>query len=148
MVISDIVMPGRSCYDLCHDIKTNFRERDIPVALLTSLNDPMDIIRGLESGADNFITKPYEPDQLIARINAILENKQLRLDSKLRLGVEIVFLGKTFTLTSDKEQIPHLIISTFADVVRPNLGLQASTAQITHTHAKTEAYALKTTQNK
>src|SRR3546814_16144927 len=82
MVISDIVMPGRSCYDLCHDIKTNFRERDIPVALLTSLNDPMDIIRGLESGADNFITTPYEPDQLIARINAILENKQHRLDSK------------------------------------------------------------------
>src|SRR3546814_6396678 len=83
MVISDIVMPGRSGYDLCHYIKTNFRERDIPVALLTSLNDPMDIIRGLESGADNFITKPYEPDQLTARINAILEKdrKSTRLNS-------------------------------------------------------------------
>src|SRR3546814_10813700 len=73
-------------------------------ALPICLNDPMDIIRGLESGADNFITKPYEPDQLIARINAILENKQLRLDSKLRLGVEIVFLGKTFTITRSEER--------------------------------------------
>src|SRR3546814_1526879 len=90
----------------------------------------MDIIRGLESGADNFITKPYEPDQLIARINAILENKQLRLDSKLRLGVEIVFLGKTFTITSDKEQILDLLILTFEDVVRANLGLQESRAQL------------------
>src|SRR3546814_5263410 len=101
----------------------------------------MDIIRGLESGADNFITKPYEPDQLIARINAILENKQLRLDSKLRLGVEIVFLGKTFTITSDKEQILDLLISTFEDVVRANLGLQESRAELAAAKAEIEAYA-------
>src|SRR3546814_15633763 len=101
----------------------------------------MDIIRGLESGADNFITKPYEPDQLIARINAILENKQLRLDSKLRPGVEIVFLGKSFTITSDKEQILDLLISTSEHVVRANLGLKESRAQLAAAIAQIEAYA-------
>src|SRR3546814_12216898 len=146
MVISDIVMPGRSCYDLCHDIKTNFRERDIPVALLTSLNDPMDIIRGLESGADNFITKPYEPDQLIARINAILENKQLRLDSTLRLGVQIVSLGKTLTITSDTEPIHDLLLSTFEDLVLANHGIQQNRAQLSAPQTSIQASALNITQ--
>ena len=57
MVISDIVMPEMNGYELCQQIKTDERLREIPVILLTSLSDPQDIIRGMESGANNFIVK-------------------------------------------------------------------------------------------
>src|SRR5580693_4121985 len=57
LVISDIVIPGM---------------------LLSTLNEPMDIIRGLECGADNFLTKPYKPEQIVARTRTILQNRSLR----------------------------------------------------------------------
>jgi DNA-binding response OmpR family regulator len=92
MVISDIMMPGPSGYELCDQIKRDARWRDTPVILLSTLVDPMDIIRGLECGADNFITKPYEPEQLIDRIHTVLRNRQARRQGKLAFGVEVVFL--------------------------------------------------------
>ena len=54
MIISDIVMPGMDGYEFCSRIKTNPGLKDIPVILLTALSDPLDIIRGLQAGADNF----------------------------------------------------------------------------------------------
>src|SRR5450830_156359 len=64
LVLSDIVMPEMNGYELCRAIKSDPTLRDIPVILVTSLNDPKDIIRGIECGADNFIRKPYadEPE--------------------------------------------------------------------------------------
>src|ERR1700761_2484679 len=95
LVISDIVMPGISGYDLCRQIKTSGEHGLIPVMLLSTLNEPMDIIRGLECGADNFVTKPYKPEQIVARTRTILQNRSLRKRSAV-FGVEISFLGKTF----------------------------------------------------
>lgn len=141
MVISDIMMPGLSGYDLCHRIKHHRTKRDTPVILLSTLSDPMDIIRGLECEADNFITKPYEADQLIARVRTVLANRQMRSAGKLSFGVEIVFLGKKFLINSEKEQILDLLIATFEDIVRTNLGLQASKAQLAAAKLELETYA-------
>lgn len=141
LVISDIVMPGMSGYNLCREIKRRPEGRDTPVVLLSTLNNPMDIISGLECGADNFITKPYEPDHLVARVKAVLENKRLRASGKMKLGVEIAFLGKTFTITSDKEQILDLLISTFEDIVRTNRDLEESRSELAAAKAEIEKYA-------
>jgi signal transduction histidine kinase len=141
LVVSDIVMPGRSGYELCREIKSN-NGRFTPVVLLSSLGDPMDIIRGLECGADNFITKPYEPEQLLSRIRTVLENRRLRASGRMQIsGVEVAFLGRTFTVTSDKEQILDLLISTFEDIVRTNRGLQQSQAELAVAKAKLEEHA-------
>jgi PAS domain S-box-containing protein len=126
LILSDILMPGLSGYDLCRTVKSDPKLKDIPVILLTTLNDPMDIIQGLECGADNFLTKPCEANYLITRVETILENKRLRTGGKLKVGVEIYFLGKKFTITSDKEQILDLLISTFEDIVRANQELVSS----------------------
>ena len=67
-VISDVVMPGLSGYDLCRRIKSDARWKALPILLLMSLGDPIDVIRALECGADSFLTKPYEPDHLVARV--------------------------------------------------------------------------------
>ncbi len=140
LVISDIVMPGISGYDLCRRIKSSEEHAHIPVMLLSTLNEPMDIIRGLESGADNFLTKPYKPEQVVARTRMILQNRTLRTRSAV-FGVEISFLGRTFTITSEKEQILDLLISTFEDTVQANRELQRHRAELAAAKIKLEEYA-------
>ena len=141
VLISDIVMPGRTGYELCRELKANPKRRDLPVILLTTLSDPMDIIQGLEVGADNFITKPYDPDNLLKRIHTIVENKRLRVEGKLKVGVEVFFMGRKFVVSSDKEQILDLLVSTFEDMVNTNRELQNSQAELAAAKAKLEQYA-------
>src|SRR5712691_13492147 len=86
LVLSDITMPGISGYEVCRRIKIDMKRRDLPVVLLSSLADPMDIVHGLEAGADNYIAKPYEPDQLLQRIRHVLENQRRRRGTKSQLG--------------------------------------------------------------
>jgi len=118
VVLSDVVMPGMDGYELCKRIKDNPSTALLPVMLLTSLSDPMDIIRGLECGADNFLTKPYDGAYLIGRVRRLLENRALRGDRKVSLGVDVLLMGKQFTINSEKEQMLDLLLSTFEEVLR------------------------------
>ncbi len=72
LVISDVNMPEMDGYELCCRIRADERLANMPVILLTSLSDTEDVFKGLECGADNFITKPYEKTNLLARINYLL----------------------------------------------------------------------------
>lgn len=130
LVISDIVMPGEvNGYDLCRRIKAG-AGRHVPVMLLTSLADPLDIINGLECGADNFLTKPYQPEHLLERIRALLTIRQARTAARLQVGVDVYLLGRKFTINSDREQILDLLISTFEDAVLQNRALREREEQI------------------
>jgi len=117
-VLSDVVMPGMDGYELCKSLKGNPVTAVLPVMLLTSLSDPMDIIRGLECGADNFLTKPYDGAYLIGRVRRLLENCALRADRKVSMGVDVLLMGKQFTINSEKEQVLDLLLSTFEEVLR------------------------------
>ena len=141
VVLTDIVMPNMSGYELCRKIKTDRRSRDVPVIIVTTLSDPMDIIQGLEAGADNFITKPYEPEQLLNRIAGILESRRMRQEGALRVGVEILFMGKKFMITSDKQQVLDLLVSTFEDVVRKNDELVASKTALEAANKELETFS-------
>ena len=68
LVISDIIMPEMGGYDLCRFIKQDPSLKMIPVMLLTSLGHPKDVIKGLQAGADNFLTKPYNEMFLLSRV--------------------------------------------------------------------------------
>src|SRR6186713_2165942 len=118
VVLSDIVMPGMDGYQLCKRLKSNPETAALPVMLLTSLSDPMDIIRGLECGADNFLTKPYDGTYLIGRVRRLLDNRALRGDRKVSMGVDVLLMGKQFTINSEKEQMLDLLLSTFEEVLR------------------------------
>src|SRR4051794_3239907 len=86
LVVSDIVLPGMSGYDLCRRVKADPDRGGVPVILLTALSDPMDIVRGLECGADNFLTKPYDPDYLLGRVRRMLDQGPGRRGARLRVG--------------------------------------------------------------
>jgi PAS domain S-box-containing protein len=141
LVISDVVMPGAvDGYELCRRIKATDR-RDTPVALLTSLGDPLDIIRGLECGADNFFTKVIRPAHLLERVELLLATKETRARSKVRLGVKVFFLGREFTITSEREQILDLLVSTFEDAVRQNLELRVREEELQAAKEELARYA-------
>lgn len=123
IVISDILMPEMDGYELCKFIKQNENYSDIPVILLTSLTGPHDILKGLEAGADNFYTKPYDEEDLLHRIDYVIANKKLREVSpkpKTDMGIEIYFGGQKHLVTSGKMQIIDLLFSTYEMVLKKN----------------------------
>ncbi|HUQ46391.1 MAG TPA: response regulator [Gemmatimonadaceae bacterium] len=141
LVLSDIVMPGMSGYDLCRHIKADPYLATIPVVLLTSLTDPLDIVRGLECGADNYVTKPYDAEYLCLRIRHVIDRHRLRVNPKASLGVNVNFLGTSFAISSDKEQILDLFISTVEDVVRTNRELLETQRELASAQATLQEYA-------
>ncbi|HXG45519.1 MAG TPA: response regulator [Gemmatimonadales bacterium] len=141
VVITDIVMPGAlDGYEVCRRIKAGPR-RDTPVILLTSLSDPLDIIRGLECGADNFFTKAVEPAHLLERLRLLLTTRETRAQAKLRMGVKVFFMDREFTITAEREQILDLLISTFEDAVRQNRALRQREAELRAAQTQLARYA-------
>ncbi|HEY0930034.1 MAG TPA: response regulator [Gemmatimonas sp.] len=141
VVVSDIVMPGAvDGYELCRRIKASPHYRT-PVVLLTSLSDPMDIIKGLECGADNFFTKPYDGAHLLERIMWLLDTRRARRRGAVHVGLQVYFMGREFTISSEREQILDLLISTFEDAVRQNHSLRQREAELESARAELARYA-------
>ena len=130
LVISDVVMPEMDGYELCKKIKNQDRFKETPFMLLTSLSDPTDVIRGLECGADNFVTKPYKDDFLISRIKSILINQELRKTVSPGWGLEIYFGGEKHVITSDRIQIVDLLFSSFENAVQKNQELENAVREL------------------
>ena len=69
MVILDVMMPGMDGFEVCRELR---RESDVPILMLTARSDDVDKIVGLELGADDYMTKPFNPREMVARVKAIL----------------------------------------------------------------------------
>jgi diguanylate cyclase (GGDEF)-like protein len=130
MVISDVVMPEMDGYALCRAVKADAELKDIPVVIVTSLSGIQDIARSLECGADNFIRKPYDPHTLLARVEYILLNLELRKGKRINIGLEVYLGGKKHYITSEREQIIDLLISTYEEAVRMNEEMQQQQIEI------------------
>ena len=122
LIISDVVMPEMTGYELCRRIKADPDLEDIPVVLVTTLSDPQDVIRGLECGADNFILKPYETEGLLRRVKFLLGNNRPPPGAHL----EVVFRGQKHRITADRAQILNLLLSTYEAAVERNSELTAT----------------------
>lgn len=130
LVISDIEMPGISGYELCHRIKTQFQPDSFPVILLTSLSDPHDVIKALECGADNFITKPFDEAYLLTHITQILNRTSMNADLDPESGVKVVYRGQPYRIGASRQQMLDLLLSTYETAVHKNLQLLDQLARV------------------
>ena len=77
LVVSDLMLPGQDGYQVCRALKSDERTSHIPVILLTALDGEQDKLKGLEERADDYLTKPFEEDELTRRIQNLLEIRSL-----------------------------------------------------------------------
>jgi putative two-component system response regulator len=76
LILSDVIMPGRSGYELCRQLKSEPATRLIPFVLITGLSDRENKVKGIEAGADDFLNKPIFPAELFARVKSLLKLKE------------------------------------------------------------------------
>ena len=149
LIISDIVMPEMDGYQFCKKIKEEVDYKDIPIILLTSLQDPLDIIKGLQAGADNFITKPFDENYLISRIQYLLANRNIRMQSgSAEMVIEVVFRGEKYNINSERKQILDLLLSVYEaailrndELIKTQALLQTANEDLQSTNQELEAFA-------
>ena len=102
IIVLDVMMPGQNGYDLTKEIKKYFK---IPVILLTAKGEVEDRIKGLELGADDYISKPFEPKELLLRIKNIINKKnKIDLNIKYSIGKAQVDLNKMIINLGEKSK--------------------------------------------
>ncbi|MCK9632618.1 MAG: response regulator [Methanoregula sp.] len=130
IILSDIIMPEMDGYEFCHRIKQDPETATIPVILVSQLFDPVDVIRGLESGADDFIIKPYDPESIRSRISTILESIPLSKPESPASPMEISVSDKMYHITAGRMRILRILLSTYEVAVRKNAELEEAREQL------------------
>jgi two-component system, OmpR family, response regulator MtrA len=83
LVLLDLMLPGKDGIDVCREIRV---ESGVPIVMLTAKNDTVDVVLGLESGADDYIVKPFKPKELVARIRARMRRYDEPAPETLKIG--------------------------------------------------------------
>lgn len=146
LVISDIDMPDLDGYGMCHAIKNNPDTASIPVILLTTLSDPENIVAGLRSRTDYYLTKPYDPSFLIDRVRAALDHRTALTAADGDGGFEIYLGGKPHRVQAEPRQMLNLLLSTYENaiqqyrvLVRTQMELNTRNQQLREQSAKLQA---------
>ena len=119
LIVSDVEMPVLDGYEMCRAVKADPLLRDIPVILLTSLSDPGDVLRGLEVGADYYLTKPFDHEQLLSTVRLALATP-LGPEALPSERLEAVFDGRRHVVAAGRRQILTLLLSTYGNAVQRN----------------------------
>ncbi len=121
LILLDLMIPGISGFDLTRILKNDDEMSEVPIIMLTAKGEEHDIVKGLEIGAADYITKPFSIKVLIARVNKIIQNKNESLKSKgiiefsdLSINIksrDVIVEGKSINLTFTEFEILKLLAS-------------------------------------
>ena len=114
VIILDVMMPKMNGFEVCEQIRKDY---SLPVIMLSARGEPNDKIRGLESGADDYLAKPFEPRELVARIMSLIRRIPTKKESKNSifeiddLHLEIKMSGSVLDLTTKEYDLLSMIIN-------------------------------------
>jgi two-component system, OmpR family, alkaline phosphatase synthesis response regulator PhoP len=100
LILLDLMLPGLDGLDVCRELKTNPATRQIPIIMITAKGEDADIVRGLELGAEDYITKPFSPRILLARVKVALRRKR-----SVSTEEEPVMRRYDFTIDSGRHEV-------------------------------------------
>jgi two-component system phosphate regulon response regulator PhoB len=120
LIILDLMLPGMDGLDVCKQLKNNTQTAHIPIVMLTAKGEDSDVVVGLELGADDYITKPFSPKVLLARVKAAFRRRKAEPVGEtdvIRIGDlmihpgrhDALVEGKPLELTSTEFRILHLM---------------------------------------
>lgn len=123
LILLDIVMPGKDGYEVCRELKSSPETRNIPIIFLSAKDDPSDKVKGLDLGAVDYITKPFDKAEVVARVktqlkiynltkelfesNRLLQEKQTKIDEDLEAAAQI----QLALIPSAEPQLPEFSFS-------------------------------------
>ncbi|MGH3472248.1 MAG: MtrAB system response regulator MtrA [Nocardioidaceae bacterium] len=102
VVLLDLMLPGKDGVDVCREIRA---ESGVPIIMLTAKGDTIDVVVGLESGADDYVVKPFKPKELVARMRARLRKFEDGVPEALKIG-DLVIDTAGHTVKRGAEELP------------------------------------------
>jgi len=130
LLLLDVMLPGRDGFEICREVR---KTSNIPIIMLTARGDVIDRVSGLELGADDYIGKPFEPRELVARIQTILRRIDTRVGSKSDLlkfdGIEIDTNARSVVLDGQLTELTSMEFELLSILAR-NAGKKMSRDEI------------------
>jgi DNA-binding response OmpR family regulator len=127
LVVLDLMMPGMDGLEVCRHLRRDARTKNVGLIMLTAKNDEADRVVGLELGADDYVSKPFSPRELVARARALLrrtsgdaEGPEILHQAGLTIDLmrhEVVYRGNPIVLTLTEFRILHFLVSRPGRVV-------------------------------
>lgn len=101
LIVLDLMLPDYDGLDMCKTLRNNARYADIPIIMVTAKTEELDIVLGLELGADDYITKPFSPRELTARVKAVLRRGKRRVETARKQ----IVIGDILTIDPAKYEV-------------------------------------------
>ena len=104
LVVLDIMLPGQSGLDVCRKMKNSADLKDIPVIMISAKSEEIDVVLGLELGADDYVTKPFSPKVLFSRIKAVLRRavESEKIEKVVKFGEFVLEVDRYLLRRGDK----------------------------------------------
>ena len=120
LILSDIVMPVMDGFEMCRAIKGHDELKTIPIILLTTQSKPEDVLLGLASGADSYVTKPYEDGVLLSTIEGLLAMAVQQDAEGLGDRCQVSLQGRKYAINAGRRQMANFFLSAYRDAFLQN----------------------------
>lgn len=138
LIITDITMPVMDGLELCERIRSDENLHTIPVILLTVMSDVEDVVRGLNVGADDYVTKPFDAALLLERVRSAL-GRPSRATEEAKIQLQVTIDHKVFDVRTGPQQMLNLLLSTYGYAISKNQVLHAAQDQLAILNNKLQA---------